>query len=121
MSLLYVYTDDFCFISNQCNVLGKYADGKIGLSDKPALLNPPCSVILVLFVFVPFNGTDELLFSTMAGIEEEPATFPGNLFKELIRSIGVLVLETPLLVNVDMPIVLSVIPTPIERAVIRVV
>lgn len=92
-TLMYITTDSLCCIFNQCNVLGKYADGKIGLSDKPALLNPLCSVTLVLFIFVPFGGTDELLFSTATGTKDEPATFPDNLFKELIRSIGVLVLE----------------------------
>lgn len=107
----------------QCKVLGKYAEGKIGLSDKPALLNPPCKPAFVLFAFVPFKDTVGLLFSIIAGTDDEPGGFPvDTLFSELKRSIGVLVLEIwPLLLNVVKPTELSVTPTPIDRADVRVV
>lgn len=104
-------------------VLGKYAEGKIGLSDKAALLNPPWKPTFVLFAFVPFADTVELLFSIMAGTDEEPGGFPtGILFTALKRSKGVLVLEIwPVLLNVVIPTELSVTPTPIDRADVRVV
>jgi len=77
---------------DQCRVLGKYADGKIGLSDKPALLNPPCRPTLALFAFKPFD-IGPLLFSIMIGADVEAGGFPDVLFNKLKRSIGVLVLE----------------------------
>lgn len=95
----------------------------MGLSDKPARLNPPCKPTLAVFTFVPFEITaGPLLFSTIAGAEVEAVGFPDILFNELKRSIGVLVLEIRgLLLKVVNPTELSVTPTPIDRAVVRVV
>lgn len=59
----------------------------------------------------------------MAGTDDEPGGFPADtLFNALKRSMGVLVLEIwPLLLNVVNPTELSVTPTPIDRADVRVV
>ncbi|KMQ92741.1 hypothetical protein RF55_7231 [Lasius niger] len=95
----------------------------MGLSDKPARLNPPCKPTFAVFVFVPFEITvGPLLFSIIAGAEVEAGGFPDALFIALKRSIGVLVLVIkPLLLKVVKPTELSVTPTPIDRAVVRVV
>lgn len=92
------------------------------MSDKPTRLNPPCKPTLAVFIFVPFEITGPLLFSIIAGAEVEAGGFPDILFNELNRSIGVLVLEIRgLLLKVVNPTELSVTPTPIDRAVVRVV
>lgn len=77
--------------------------------------------MLALFAFVPFDNTVGLLFSIIAGTDD-PDGFPGILLDVLKRSIGVLVLEIwPVLLKVVNPTELSVTPTPIDRAVVRVV
>lgn len=94
----------------------------MGLSDKPARLNPPCKPTLAVLVFVPFEITaGPLLFSIIAGAEVEAGVFPDALFTALKRSIGVLVLEIKPLLKVVKPTEFSVTPTPIDRAVVRVV
>ena len=94
----------------------------MGLSVKPARLNPPCKPTLALFVFMPFEITiGPLLFSIIAGAEVEAGGFPDALFTALKRSIGVLLEIKALLLKVVKPTEFSVTPTPIDRAVVRVV
>lgn len=94
----------------------------MGLSHRPALLSPPCRPTLALFAFVPFDITaGPLLFSIIMGADVEATGCPDDpLFNRLKRSMGVLVLEICPLLNVVKP-ELSVTPTPIDRAVVRVV
>lgn len=79
--------------------------------------------MLAVFVFVPFEIiVGPLLFSIIVGAEIEAGGFPDALFTALKRSIGVLVLDIKgLLLKVVKPTEFSVTPTPIDRAVVRVV